>query len=109
MRSMIKTNLLLIAFILVLGGCAAKQPISVPVGITETITVYATCGSPPPRDDIILVPITWVVQEGRFSLSPEDYKKLSFNMAQTTKGVKQLRAEINYYEKCLSRGKDGSI
>ena len=99
MRSI--TNLLLILLALVLAGCAAQKPIVKQPTITDTVFVYPDCGTPPPRETLVLVPLTWEVIDGRFSVSSEEYKKLAFNMSEIMKGVKELKLEIAYYVRCV--------
>lgn len=104
------TNLLLVLLALVFAGCAAKGPVIEQPTVTDTIYVYAQCGNPPERDLVFLMPITWQVTDGNFSLTPKGYKDLAYNMAEITRGVKLLRIEIDYYKKCLAyRGKDGGV
>jgi hypothetical protein len=101
MRLITKTILIFLA--LVLAGCAAQKPVVKQPTITDTVFVYPDCGKPPPRETIVLVPLTWQVIDGRFSISSEGYKKLAFNMSEIMKGVKELRLEVNYYTQCNRR------
>lgn len=99
MRSI--TNLLLIILVLVLAGCASNQPVVEPPTITDTVYVYPDCGKPPPRKPVDFAPVSWQVIDGRFTISAEGYKRLSYNMAEIMRGIEELKAEIKYYIACV--------
>jgi hypothetical protein len=102
MRSI--TKVLLILAVLVLAGCATKQPVIDEPTISDTIYVYQDCGTPPRRETLVFVPLSWQVIDGRFSVDAEGYKDLAYNMSEIRKGVEELKVEIRYYLKCLDHG-----
>lgn len=96
------TNLLLILGILVLSGCAAQPPTEVPDPVILTKYVQAECGTPPSKTAVNLRSLSWQIIEGRFTLSPEGYEDLSYNVSMILAGIKELQSEIEFYEACVA-------
>ena len=84
-----------------LAGCAGQeiQPEPEPEIIIQTIKLE--CAMPPQRDPIDLRSVEWKIIGDRFTLTPEGYEDLSFNVTEIWKGVEQLIAEIDFYEACV--------
>lgn len=97
------TNLVLILALLVVAtGCAGRTPIEVPDPVVVTKFVETDCGEPPKRSAVNLRPISWQIIDGRFTLSPEGYEDLSYNVSAILGGIRELQSEIGFYEGCLS-------
>lgn len=84
-----------------LAGCATSPEIP-PPPVTIIKTVALDCGIPPQRDPIDLRPVAWTIIGARFTLSPEGYEDLGYNISEILKGVRQLQNEIIYYEECIN-------
>lgn len=92
-----------------LAGCGLfrhkPEPAPLPP-VNPTHFVRADCGTPPRRRSIDFQLPTFLVLkidgQQRFTLSPDEYKKLKFNMEEIESGVKELRLEIQFYLDCLS-------
>jgi hypothetical protein len=101
-------KLLLIS--LLLAGCASNPPVPLPKPVVVPQYVYADCGTPPARSEVDFKPINWRIivfsGENLFTLTTYGYKDLAFNTSEIIKGVKELKAEIEYYQACLDRQKD---
>lgn len=95
-------KLLLLSIPLLVASCRGnvKDDVPPPAPTIITQTVYVVCDSPPKRESIELRPIVWRVIDDRFTLAPEGYEDLSYNMIEIWKGVEQLLAEIEYYASC---------
>lgn len=101
MRSM--TNLLLILLVLVFAtGCASAPKTEIPDPVVVTKYITTDCGEPPQRSAVNLRPIEWRIIEGRFTLSPEGYEDLGYNVSMILAGIRELRGEVEFYERCLS-------
>lgn len=75
--------------------------------VTETVYVQPDCGTPPRRAPVELRKITWRIipdenGEQGFWLSAQGYEDLGFNTSEIGKGSRELKAEIQYYLKCLA-------
>ncbi len=96
---------------LLLAGCASTPPPAPPAKtVTVTEYVYADCGTPPQRAPIEFRAVEWEILdiggEQRFTLPPGEYEDLAFNTSEIVKGVKELKAEIQFYVACLNRQGD---
>jgi hypothetical protein len=96
MRSI--TNFLLISAILVVAGCKTVEP---PPPIVLTQWVFADCGVQPERSSVQLKPLSWQVINGRFSLSPQGYQDLSYNVTMALASMKEYEVVLAYYQACL--------
>jgi hypothetical protein len=85
---------------LILTSCASKQiePEPEPTVIIQTVSL--DCGTPPQRDPIDLRSIEWKIIGDNFTLTPDGYEDLSFNITEIWRGVEQLKAEIQFYVGC---------
>ena len=90
-----------------LAGCAS-EPVQPPA---KTVTVASVqkldCGTVPARTAPEFRPITWHVLpdengESVFSLTPKGYENLSFNMSEIEQIIRELKAEIKFYEECIN-------
>ena len=89
-----------------LAGCAA-QP-SGPLPPPEILIKYIRpdCGTPPSRAPVVLRSISWQIIGGRFTLSPDGYEDLSYNVTMILQAAEELNIEIKYYEDCVDVGTD---
>lgn len=88
--------------ILLLAGCASAPPTEIPDPVVVTKYVRTDCGEPPVRAPVNLRPIEWLIIDGRFTLSSEDYENLGYNVSMILAGIRELSAEVEFYEECLS-------
>lgn len=88
--------------ILLLAGCASAPPTEIPDPVVVTKYVTTDCGEPPQRAPVNLRPISWLIVEGRFTLSSEDYENLGYNVSMILAGIRELQSEVEFYEECLS-------
>jgi hypothetical protein len=113
-------TLLIISLITILTACGGRQKKEVfipPPPVVETRFVERDCGELPDRIDVDLRNLPddggWeavVGPDGKGWLAvPGDvYKDMGHNRAETIRGVRELKAEIAYYEDCLTqKGPDG--
>lgn len=89
---------------LILSGCQhiTEKPIDISTEHTSS------CATPPTASPIGMRDFVWVVvidKDGRkwVAISPEDYEKLSLNMADIIAMVEQKNSIISYYKKCIAR------
>jgi hypothetical protein len=94
-------TLLTISLVLILTGCRHDVIDVPPEPVIVNKFVIPDCGTPPQRDPVELRPVIWQIIDDRFTLTPEGYEDLSFNVTEIWRGVEQLRNEITYYEQCL--------
>ena len=92
----------LLILLVLISGCAAQPPTELPDPVILTKYVRAECGEPPSREAVNLRPISWQIIDGRFTLSPEGYEDLSYNVSSILAGIRELQSEIEFYEECLS-------
>jgi len=98
---MLSKILLIISLTLWMYGCAEKQTKPVPPPIIIYKTIPLDCGTPPQRPPIDLRPITWKIIGDRFTLNPQGYEDLSYNVSEIWSGVEHLLIELTYYRRCL--------
>lgn len=96
------TKILLILALLVLSACASSPGTELPDPVIIKEYVRAECGNPPERTPVNLRPLSWQVIDSRFTLSPEGYEDLSYNVSMILLGIRELQAEVEFYERCLS-------
>ena len=85
-----------------LAGCASTPPTPPPEPTVITEYMYPDCGVIPARDPVNLRSVSWKVINGLFTLTPDEYENLSYNVSEITRGVKQLSVQLDYYEQCVS-------
>ena len=94
---------LLTGSLILLVGCGGFQTKPTPEPEIIIRTQALDCGTPPQRPPINLRPITWKIIGDRFTLTPEGYEDLSYNVSGIWLGVEQLIIEVEYYESCLEK------
>ena len=107
---MLSKTLLTISVCLLLSGCwwnTKPDPPQEPVVLVKYI--HSQCGNPPQRSSVNLRPVNWEIVGDRFTLTPQGYEDLSYNVTEIWSGVAQLKTEIEYYEKCLQEVEDTSF
>lgn len=97
------TNILLVLGTLLLAsGCASAPQTEIPDPVIVTEYIRADCGTPPKRQDVNLRAFEWLIIDDRFTLSAKGYEDLSYNVTVILAGIRELQAEIDFYERCLS-------
>ena len=102
---MILKTLSIISVSFLLAGCPWNtKPCPEPEPVVVERFIYPDCGTPPQRDPVELRSLEWTVSEetGFFSLTSDGYEDLGYNISEILSGVRQLVAEIQYYEECLN-------
>ncbi len=83
-------------------ACAPKRVKPIEDVRWETKWRTYDCGVSPVRDPIHFRRFTWwITEEGEYVLSSNEYGSLGENMQEIIKGVKQLKATINFYIACI--------
>ena len=90
-----------------LAGCASEPVIPPAKTVTVTEVIRPDCGPVPARSKPDFRPITWHILpdengDSAFSLTAKGYESLNYNMSEIEQIIRELKAEIKFYEECIN-------
>jgi len=100
-------KLLLIISVLSVTACGSRQKVE-PLPEVRFVEKWRTfdCGVPPERDFIELSAPAWVITDGLFTLTSEEYAKLGESVSDIIKATKQMANVIQFYVDCIEAAQE---
>ena len=100
-------KLFLIISVLSVTACGSRQKVE-PLPSIEYVTKWRTfdCGVPPERDFIELTAPSWVILDGLWTLTSDEYAKLGESVSDIIKAAKQMSKQIGFYKECIESAQE---
>jgi hypothetical protein len=98
----------LVGLSLALTACGSRQRVD-DIKDVQVITKWKTyeCGVPPEVDFVSLnKPDFFVIEDGKYTMTPDMYAQMGENFTLIIKAAKQLKSVIGFYESCIAAAQD---